>query len=168
MPVGQPHAALLVTDRAVGTDQGLKYLYVVDKDNKVRYQRVTLGALQDDGLRVITDGLKADDWVIVTGLQMARPGMTVSPDRQPMPIPAQEAAVHPLESTQPTTPAVNPDKPGDAQSHTNSGGQHPPNKSTPAPVVAPTPQPVLPETDPTPAPPGPVAPVSPPAKSDKP
>ena len=168
VPVGQPHAALLVTDRAVGTDQGLKYLYVVDKDNKVRYQRVTLGALQDDGLRVITDGLKADDWVIVTGLQMARPGMTVSPDRQPMPIPAQEAAVHPLESTQPTTPAVNPDKPGDAQSHTNSGGQHPPNKSTPAPVVAPTPQPVLPETDPTPAPPGPVAPVSPPAKSDKP
>ncbi|HEY2837951.1 MAG TPA: efflux RND transporter periplasmic adaptor subunit, partial [Pirellulales bacterium] len=134
VPVGKPHPALLVTDRAVGTDQDRKYLYVVDAQNKVQYRRVLLGALQEDGLRVISDGLNADDWVIVTGLQMARPGATVTPDRVPMPIPAQEEAIHPLQSTAPSKPSVDPPKPG------AEGGQHPQNKGTPAPDVEPTPK----------------------------
>ena len=49
LPIGQPHSGLLVIDRAIGSDQGLKYVYVVGKDNKVEYRRVTTGALQDDG-----------------------------------------------------------------------------------------------------------------------
>ena len=56
LPIGQPHPALLVVDRAVGSDQGLKFVYVLDKDNKVQYRRVTTGPLEDDGLRVIEKG----------------------------------------------------------------------------------------------------------------
>ncbi len=81
LPIGQPHPALLVIDRAIGSDQGLKYVYVVDADNKVQYRRVTTGALQDDGLRVIEQGLKADDWVVVGGLQQVRPRMAVRPEQ---------------------------------------------------------------------------------------
>ena len=92
IPLGEPHPALLVTDRAVGTDQGLKFLYVVDAQNKVQYRRVTLGPLQDDGLRVVADGLEATDWVVVSGLQQVRPRMEVKPERVPMPVPAAEVA----------------------------------------------------------------------------
>ncbi|MBI2824448.1 MAG: efflux RND transporter periplasmic adaptor subunit [Planctomycetia bacterium] len=91
LPLGEPHPALLVTDRAIGTDQGLKFIYVVDADNTVQYRRVTLGALQDDGLRVVTEGLKSDDWVVVAGLQQVRPKMVVSPERVEMPVPVAEA-----------------------------------------------------------------------------
>src|SRR4051812_38566593 len=73
MPIGRPHKALLVIDRAIGSDQGLKYVYVLDKDNKVQQRRITTGALQEDGLRVITDGLKPDDWVVVGALLQVRP-----------------------------------------------------------------------------------------------
>jgi len=48
-----------VIDRAIGSDQGLKYVYVIDAQNKAAYRRVTTGALQADGLRVITEGLKS-------------------------------------------------------------------------------------------------------------
>src|SRR6185295_10689592 len=51
MPIGQPHPALLVIDRAIGSDQGQKFVYVVDAEHKVQYRRVTTGALQPDGLR---------------------------------------------------------------------------------------------------------------------
>jgi multidrug efflux system membrane fusion protein len=85
LPIGQPHSALLVIDRALSSDQGLKYLYVLDADNKVQYRRVKTGALQEDGLRVIEDGLKPDDWVVVGALQQVRPRMQIQPDRTPMP-----------------------------------------------------------------------------------
>ena len=68
LPIGLPHKALLVIDRAIHSDQGLKYVYVLDADNKAEYRRVTTGSLQDDGLREIRDGLKADDWVAVGAL----------------------------------------------------------------------------------------------------
>lgn len=77
-PIGPLHKGLLVTERAIGTDQGQKYLYVVDKDNKVQYRRVKLGALFD-GLRSIDEGLTADERVIVSGLQRVRPKMEVKP-----------------------------------------------------------------------------------------
>ncbi len=83
--IGQPHPALLVINRAVGSDQGLKFVYVLDVENKAQYRRVTTGSLEDDGLRVIAQGLKPDDWVIFGGLQQVRPRMTVKPDRTPMP-----------------------------------------------------------------------------------
>ena len=81
LPIGQPHPALLIPETAVGTDQGLKYVYVLDTDNKVQYRRVTLGALQPDDLRVVTEGLKPDDWVAVGALARLRPKMTVTPEK---------------------------------------------------------------------------------------
>ncbi len=80
MPIGQPREELLVIDRAITSDQGLKYVYVVDADNKVQARGVKLGSLQDDGLRVIAHGLAKDDQVLVGGLQQVRPGMTIQPE----------------------------------------------------------------------------------------
>jgi multidrug efflux system membrane fusion protein len=85
LPIGQPHPALLVIDRAVGSDQGLRFVYVVDKDNKVQYRRVTTGPLQEDGLRVVETGLEKTDRVVTGALQQVRPRMEVQPDEQPMP-----------------------------------------------------------------------------------
>lgn len=78
LPIGQPHQALLVSERAIGTDQRQKFVMTVDKDNVVQYRQITLGSLRD-GLRVVESGLKADDWIIVQGLQRARSGQPVSP-----------------------------------------------------------------------------------------
>ena len=78
VPVSAAHKALLITERALDTDQGQKIVYVVDSDNRVISRPVRLGALHD-GLREITDGLKPGERVIVKGLQLVRPGMTVEP-----------------------------------------------------------------------------------------
>ena len=56
LPMGQPYPGLLVIDRAVTSDQGLKYVYVVGADGKAEYRRITTGALQEDGLREIAYG----------------------------------------------------------------------------------------------------------------
>jgi multidrug efflux pump subunit AcrA (membrane-fusion protein) len=85
LPLGQPHQANLVIDRAIGSDQGLKFVYVVSADNKVQYQRVKTGPLQEDGLRVIEEGLKPDDRVVVGGLQQLRPRVEIQPDPTAMP-----------------------------------------------------------------------------------
>jgi RND family efflux transporter MFP subunit len=84
VPVSAPHQALLITERALDTDQGQKIVYVVDNDNKVTSRPVRLGSLHD-GLREITDGLKPEDRLIVVGLQQVRPGMTVEPNLVDMP-----------------------------------------------------------------------------------
>jgi multidrug efflux system membrane fusion protein len=91
LPIGKPHPATLVVDRAIGSDQGLKFVYVVDKDNTVRYQRVTVGPLEDDGLRVIEQGVKADDLVAVGAIQQLRPGLQIEPEVHPMPLPGGPA-----------------------------------------------------------------------------
>jgi RND family efflux transporter MFP subunit len=75
-PSQRPRA--LIDERAVGTDLGNKFVYVLDPDHKVEYRKVTLGPLVD-GLRVVTDGLSAKDVVVVNGLQHVRPGMQVNP-----------------------------------------------------------------------------------------
>jgi multidrug efflux system membrane fusion protein len=95
LPVSDPYQALLVADRAIGSDQGLKYLYVLDRDNKVRYRRITRGPLQDDGLRVIATGIKHDDRVVVDGLQTVQQGVKVEPERVAMPTPARSPTREP-------------------------------------------------------------------------
>jgi RND family efflux transporter MFP subunit len=85
VPIGQAHKALLVTDRAVDTDQGEKVVYLVNKKNEVVSRPVRLGELHD-GLREITDGLKPGEPVIVNGLQQVRPGLTVEPKLLDMPV----------------------------------------------------------------------------------
>ena len=73
-----PYEALLVPDTAVATDQSRKIVFVVKEDDTVDARAVVLGPL-DDGLRVIREGLKAEDRVIVEGIQRARVGAKVSP-----------------------------------------------------------------------------------------
>jgi len=73
-----PYEALLVPDTAIATDQSRKIVFVVKPDDTVEARAVTLGPL-DDGLRVVREGLKPDDRVIVDGLQRARVGAKVSP-----------------------------------------------------------------------------------------
>jgi multidrug efflux system membrane fusion protein len=70
--------ALLINDSAVGTDQTVKYVLVVGADNKVEYRPVKLGPVID-GLRVVREGLKVNDTIVVNGLQRVRPGSPVSP-----------------------------------------------------------------------------------------
>jgi len=91
VPTSAAYQALLVNAEAVGTDQDLKYLYVVDKDNKVVRHAVKLGSLQD-GLQVIAEGLAPGERVIVSGLQRVQGGATVSPTLVPMPLPARDEA----------------------------------------------------------------------------
>jgi membrane fusion protein, multidrug efflux system len=74
-----PYEALLLPDVAIATDQTRKIVFVVKDDNTVEARPVTLGPLEDDGLRVVRDGLKAEDRVIIDGLQRARVGAKVSP-----------------------------------------------------------------------------------------
>src|SRR6266446_3842543 len=77
-----PYEALLIPDTAIATDQSRKIVFVVKDDNTVEAKPVTLGPL-DEGLRVIRDGLKAEDRVIVDGLQRARVGAKVTPQTAP-------------------------------------------------------------------------------------
>jgi RND family efflux transporter MFP subunit len=73
-----PYEALLIPDTAIATDQSRKIVFVVKDDNTVEERSVVLGSL-DEGLRVIREGLKGQDHVIVNGLQRARVGAKVTP-----------------------------------------------------------------------------------------
>jgi RND family efflux transporter MFP subunit len=78
VPGSSPYEALLIPDVAIGTEQVRKFVLVVGPDNVVAQRFVTLGQLNDN-LRVIKDGVTANDRVIVSGLMRARPGMKVTP-----------------------------------------------------------------------------------------
>jgi multidrug efflux system membrane fusion protein len=69
--------AALVDDRAIGTDLGRKFVFVVDDENVVQYRGVETGRLID-GLRIVTSGLAPNELVVVNGLQRVRPGLTVA------------------------------------------------------------------------------------------
>ncbi len=77
-----PYEGLLVPDTAIATDQSRKIVFVVKADDTVEARPVVLGPL-DEGLRVIREGLKAEDRIIVDGLQRARVGAKVSPHPAP-------------------------------------------------------------------------------------
>jgi RND family efflux transporter MFP subunit len=79
LPLGSSHDALLISDRAIDTDQGQKTIYVVNTDKVVEKRLVKLGG-QHDGLREIESGLKAKEQVIIEGIQRVRAGATVSPE----------------------------------------------------------------------------------------
>lgn len=92
----QPHPAVLVSEQAIGTDQNKKFVLVLDAHSHAEYREVTLGAVQD-GLRVITHGLKPGERIVVNGLQRVRPGDAVAPHVVPM---ASDAALAAAEAAQ--------------------------------------------------------------------
>ena len=75
--------ALMVNERAIGTDQDKKFVMVVDADNKAGYRTVMLGE-SSEGLRMVTDGLKPGERIVVNGLQRVRPGSLVAPTQVSM------------------------------------------------------------------------------------
>ncbi len=109
LPIGQPRPALLVIDSAVSSDQGLKYVYVLDDKDEVQYRRVETGPLQEDGLRVIRQGLNPGDRVVVGGLQQVRPRMKVRPEPVPMPsLAAPGSEPEPVATPKPQAPSQPP------------------------------------------------------------
>jgi multidrug efflux system membrane fusion protein len=81
----------LVAERAIGTDQNRKFVFVVNDKNMTEYRPIQLGT-QVGSLRVVTSGLKAGEHVVVDGLQRVRPGAPVAPQVVPMEAPASSAA----------------------------------------------------------------------------
>lgn len=73
------NAAILIKDEAVGTDQSKKYVMVVDAENKANYREVKLGPVVE-GMRVVREGLKPGEKVVVSGLQKLQPGSLVVPE----------------------------------------------------------------------------------------
>ena len=106
VPGSPPYTALLLPDAAIGSEQVRKYVLVVDDSGMVQQKYVTLGQL-DGGLRVIKDGLDANDRVIVNGLMRARPGIKVNAQEQAAPAAPAAAA---------------PAKTGDAADGKSGGG----------------------------------------------
>lgn len=78
LATGDRRQALMVPEKAIGTDQGRRFVYVVGADGKVEYRTVELGAAQG-GQRIVAAGLAAGEQVVVNGLMRVRPGMTVQP-----------------------------------------------------------------------------------------
>src|SRR6201999_4058468 len=77
------YSAILIEDRAVNTDQSQKYVLVLGANNQIEYRKVKLGRVID-GLRVVREGLKAGDVIVVNGAQRVHPGITVTPQKIPM------------------------------------------------------------------------------------
>lgn len=75
-----PEEKLVISDRAIGSDQDKKFVFVVGADNKVEYRQVTLGP-NSDGLRIIESGLKPGENIVVNGLQRVRSGVVVAPQQ---------------------------------------------------------------------------------------
>lgn len=78
-----PEPAMVINERAVGTDQDKKFVMVVGDDNKAAYREVMLGA-SADGLRVVTQGLRPGERIVVNGLQRVRPGALLAPENVAM------------------------------------------------------------------------------------
>lgn len=86
LATGAARPVLLVPDKAIGTDQGRRFVLVVNDAGEVAYRPVGVGAAQGAD-RIVSEGLKAGEQVIVSGLMRVRPGMTVTPQQ-----PAEPAA----------------------------------------------------------------------------
>jgi RND family efflux transporter MFP subunit len=77
-PLGQERPAILISERAIGADQGQKFVYIVNDKNEVMPRPVRMGQMHD-GLRVVEEGLQGGEKIIVVGLQRVRPGAIVAP-----------------------------------------------------------------------------------------
>jgi multidrug efflux system membrane fusion protein len=96
LPGSSQYKALLISDAAIGSDQTQRFAFVVNDEHIVEYRRVEVGPIIN-GLRVILDGLKPEDWVIVNGVQRVRTGAKVDP--QPQAIPRNQALPMPETTT---------------------------------------------------------------------
>jgi multidrug efflux system membrane fusion protein len=100
VPLGEPRPSVLIAEAAVGSDQGRKYVYVVDAAKTVQQRWVRLGR-SERGLVVVEEGLKPGETVIVAGVQRVRPGVVVTTNGVEM----QSLAATPLPSAGAKAPA---------------------------------------------------------------
>src|SRR5437899_4349179 len=105
LPGSGQYQAILLPDEAISSDQSQKFVYVVDGDSKAQYRTVKIGPLVD-GLRVIREGVKPEEWVVVAGLQRTRPGFQVDAQRETIPSPST------VEGVQATTSKTEPSEAG--------------------------------------------------------
>jgi multidrug efflux system membrane fusion protein len=77
------YSAILIDDGAVNTDQNQKYVLLLGANNQIEYRQIKLGRMID-GLRIVREGLKANDVIVVSGAQRVHPGVTVSPQKVSM------------------------------------------------------------------------------------
>jgi RND family efflux transporter MFP subunit len=98
--IGSPKPRVLVDERAIGSDQRGDYLLVVNDKNTVEYRPVRLG-IQSGSMRVVEGGIKPDEWIVVNGLQRARPGTQVKPE------PASENNEAVADAANPSAPIAN-------------------------------------------------------------
>ncbi|MGD9831563.1 MAG: efflux RND transporter periplasmic adaptor subunit [Piscinibacter sp.] len=98
---GTAAQAVLTPERAIGTDQTKRYVFVVGADKTAQFRVVQLGPLLDGGMRVITGGLKAGELVVVNGLQRVRPGAPLNAQ-----VLAVDAQGQPVEPPPPGAPAA--------------------------------------------------------------
>ena len=107
VPVDDPRPSLLVSEQALGSDQGMKYLYVVNDEDEVVRRDVEVGSL-NDGLRVIRSGLKQGERVVLSGLQRMRPGMKVTAKEMAMAAKDSPAATGAGAEAQAISPGATP------------------------------------------------------------
>jgi len=86
----EEHKALMIPDEIIGTNQSLRYVYVLDEEHKVSSRNLTLGPLHSNGLRIVRSGIQPKDQLIINNLQKIRPGMPVSPKVVDIPLPDQK------------------------------------------------------------------------------
>jgi RND family efflux transporter MFP subunit len=98
IPIGKPHTAILISEQALGTDQGQPFVYVVGDKDEVAYRPVKLGILQD-GQRVVEEGLAEGERIVIKGVQRIQQGIKVEAKLEEMPNPG--AAVTPPLVTRP-------------------------------------------------------------------
>ncbi|PWU21633.1 MAG: efflux transporter periplasmic adaptor subunit [Verrucomicrobia bacterium] len=81
VPLSERYSALLVQERAIGTDQAQKFVLTLTSSNTVAYQAVKLGP-EIEGKRIVRSGLQGTEAIVVNGLQRVRPGMPVAPQQE--------------------------------------------------------------------------------------
>jgi multidrug efflux system membrane fusion protein len=87
---GSTHKSVLINDRAIGTDQSRKFVFIIGADSKPAYRPVTVGPLVD-GLRVVRTGVQPGEKIVVNGLQRVHAGEAVTATLVPMDAPAPAA-----------------------------------------------------------------------------
>lgn len=120
IPVSEPYQALLIPEKALATDQSIKFVYVVGEDGVAQRRTVELGAQRGE-MRIITKGLQAGKRVIVKGIQRVKPGQKVESEQAQAPLPlttvhkpaveARAAGAAPAESTAADASAAEPTSP---------------------------------------------------------
>lgn len=100
---GQAHEGILVAEKAIGTDLSNKYVLVLNQENKVEYRAIKMGD-KVGSMRIIKDGLKPQDTIVVNGLQRVRPGALVAPNKVSM---ADEETLNELQAWQQRVDTVN-------------------------------------------------------------